>query len=107
MTDIQNNNAAWNEWANYVLEISKRHDIQIDELYDKINKSSLDIENMRELKLSNKEFSAFMISDYVVFKTEILTKAKEEAKNQGMIWGGVISILVGLIGLLIRNILKL
>ena len=87
MTDSQNNNAAWNEWANYVLEISKKHDKNIDELYDHYSQKCLDIDDLKEVKLSKEEFQKFLITDYVIFKTEVLTKAKLEAKEQGMIWG--------------------
>ena len=76
MTDSQNNNTAWNEWANYVLEISKKHDKNIDELYDSYSQKCLDIDNLKEVKLSKEEFQKFLISDYVIFKTEVLTKAK-------------------------------
>lgn len=114
MTDSQNNNAAWNEWANYVLEISKRHDKNIDDimkeidlLYDKYNEKNLDIENLREAKLSKEDFQKFLITDYVIFKTEILTKAKEEAKAQGIWWGALVSAAITLLGVFLKLILKI
>jgi hypothetical protein len=107
MTDSQNNNAAWNEWANYVLEISKRHDKNIDELFDEYNKKCLDIENIREVKLSKEEFQKFLITDYVIFKTEVLTKAKSEAKTQGMVWGALVSLVITLLGIVAKLILKI
>lgn len=106
MTDSQSNNAAWNEWANYVLEISKRHDKNIDELFDEFNKKGLEIENIREAKLSKEEFQKFLITDYVIFKTEVLTKAKDEAKTQGMIWGALVSVAITLLGIFLKLILK-
>ena len=106
MTDSQNNNAAWNEWANYVLEISKRHDKNIDELFDELNKKCLDIENIREKKQDREDFQKFLITDYVVFKTEVLTKAKAEAKSQGILWGALVSILISLIGIFLNHVLK-
>lgn len=105
MTDSQNNNAAWNEWANYVLEISKKHDKNIDELYDHYSQKCLDIDNLKEVKLSKEEFQKFLITDYVIFKTEVLTKAKIEAKEQGMIWGGIISAIITLLGILVSYLL--
>jgi hypothetical protein len=107
MTDSQNNNAAWNEWANYVLEISKRHDKNIDELFDELNKKCLDIESIREKKQDREDFQKFLISDYVVFKTEVLTKAKSEAKNQGILWGALVSIAITILGTLLKYVLKI
>ena len=107
MTDSQSNNAAWNEWANYVLEISKRHDKNIDELFDEFNKKCLDVENIREAKLSKEDFQKFLITDYVIFKTEVLTKAKDEAKTQGMLWGALVSVAITLLGIFLELILKI
>lgn len=114
MTDSQNNNAAWNEWANYVLEISKRHDKSIEDilkeldlLYDKYNEKNLDIENLREIKLSKEDFQKFLITDYIIFKTEIITKAEATAKTQGILWGAVVSAAITLIGILMSYILKI
>lgn len=103
MTDSQNNNTAWNEWANYVLEISKKHDTNIDELYDFYNKKCLDIDNLKEVKLSREEFQKFLINDYVIFKTEVLTKAK----MTGVIWGAVTGGIVSFIIMLLAKVLNI
>ena len=96
--DSQSNNP-WNEWANYILLMIKQHTENIDKIKTDANDSCLEIEN----KLSKEDFQKFLINDYVIFKTEVITKAR----LAGILWGAVIGGIVSFIIALISYILKL
>ena len=97
------NNTTWNEWANYILHIVKKHE-DVDEKHEQsIKDNCLGIENLKETKLSKEEFQKFLVTDYVIFKTEVLTKAK----MTGVIWGAVTGGIVSFIIMLLAKVLNL
>lgn len=100
MTDSQTKNV-WNDWANYVLNILKKHDSDVEKLQSKSAQSDIEIDRLKENKLSRRDFEKFLSEDYVIFKTTVLTKAK----TQGAIWGAIITILISILITLLRNFL--
>lgn len=100
MTDSQNK-TVWNDWANYVLSVIKRHDSDIEKNQAKSNQFDIEIDRLKENKLSRRDFEKFLSEDYVVFKTTVLTKAK----TYGAIWGVIVAIVTSIIIGLIKNFL--
>jgi predicted HAD superfamily hydrolase len=58
---------------------------------------------LKETKLSLADFQSFLIKDYVIFKTEVLTKAK----MSGIVWGAVMGGIVSFVLMLIAHVLKI
>jgi len=78
----------WNEWANHVLHIIKKHDGD----FDAIKKELVSMGLLIQEKLDKDIFQNFRADDYNVFKTEVLTKAKI---NAGIV-GAIVSFLISL-----------
>lgn len=100
MTDSQNK-TVWNDWANYVLSIIKKHDSDIDKNEAKLNRTELEIDRLKENKLSRRDFEKFLSEDYIIFKTTVLTRAK----TYGAIWGVIVAIITSIAIALINNFL--
>lgn len=95
--DSQNNNP-WNEWANYILLMIKQHSADIAGTKKDVDDSCLKLEG----KLTKEEFQKFLINDYVIFKTEVLTKAKIAGIVWGAAIGGIVSFVIALISFLLK-----
>lgn len=91
MMDGQTN--TWNEWANYVLHVIKKHDGNFEEIEEELKRACLLIQN----KLDKETFQNFRADDYNIFKTEILTKAQVFGIIWGIIAGGIVSFIVSLL----------
>lgn len=100
MKDIQN--SAWNEWANYLLYIVKKHEGDVDAIKKENIELGLLIETLTQSKLDADEFQKFLAEDYVVFKTEV----KTTAKRRNMTWGVILGI-VTILSFLLRIVLKI
>lgn len=101
MTDSQNK-TVWNDWANYVLSVIKKHDNDIEKSRLDLTNNEIEINRLKETKVDQKDFNKFMSEDYVVFKTTVLTKAKVH----GAIWGIIGTILASIIISVIKGLLE-
>ena len=101
MTDSQNTNV-WNDWANYILNVIKKHDADIEKNRVKSNQFDIEIDRLKENKFSRRDFEKFLSEDYVIFKTTVLTKAK----TYGAIWGIIVAIITSIIIAIINNFLE-
>lgn len=98
MTDSQNN--AWNEWANYLLYIVKKHDGDIEKIKEELK--GVDLESLKKVKLNEDDFQKFLAEDYVIFKTEV--KTSEKRRNR--LWGIVLGIIT-ILNVLLRVLFNL
>lgn len=97
--DSQNN--AWNEWANYLLYIVKKHEGDIEKIKEELKNSGLNLESLDKVKLNEDDFQKFLTEDYVIFKTEV--KTAEKKRNR--LWGIVLGV-VTILNILLRFVVK-
>ena len=100
MKDTQN--SAWNEWANYLLYIVKKHEGDIEKIEPELKQIGLDINSLKEGKLDDDDFQKFLKEDYVIFKTEIKTASKKRDRIWAVILGTVT-----LLSFLLRYVFKI
>jgi len=95
------NKTVWNDWANYVLSVIKKHEDDLEKAQIKSNQFEIELNRLKEGKFSIVDFQKFLSEDYVIFKTTVLTKAK----TYGAIWGVIVTILTTILITFIKNFL--
>jgi hypothetical protein len=86
------NTSAWNDWANYLLYIVKKHDGDIEKIE-------------KDIKEHKEEFQKFLREDYIIFKTEIKTAERRRNKLWGIILGAATIVNI-VLTIILRIVLK-
>ena len=132
MTDSQNK-SAWNDWANYLLHIVKKHDGDLEAIKIELKSIGLQDEKITSIILliaEHKEDLGKLSKEIINLGLEIqqlkLTKLNEsrfdtfyaedykvfktelltKAKLRGVWWGAISGGIISIIGMLLRIILK-